>query len=38
MIIEIISGKINLKKIKILPDPKDWHNIENILGFAKEKT
>lgn len=27
-----------LKKIRILSDPKDWRNINNILGMGKDKT
>lgn len=37
MIIEIIKGKINLKNNKISSDPKDWHNVDNILGLANKK-
>lgn len=38
MIVEIIKGKINLKKNnKISSNPKDWHNVDNNLGLAKEK-
>ena len=37
MVIETSNEKINSKKIKILSDQKDLHNIRSILGITKEK-